>query len=84
MHSMTSPAGAKPIMLAQLELASEKDAKAAAFLHSQMVTKIVIVVHELLTDAFSAIVTALQVKYGHEKRNSCRTSLVSRSMQIVS
>lgn len=54
-------AGAKPVMLIQLQNLSMQDAHAAAFLHGSPVTKIVFALHQLLTTAFNAVVNALQV-----------------------
>lgn len=52
---------AKPALLLSLEQARAQDAHLARFMSHKPVTKIVIIVHELLTSAFPAILHALNV-----------------------
>ena len=48
-------------MLTKLRDARIQDAQAAALLHGSAITKIVFVLHQLLTSAFDAILRVLQV-----------------------
>lgn len=52
---------AKPALLLPLEQARAQDAKLACFMRHKPLTKIVIIVQQLLTSAFPAILHALQV-----------------------
>ena len=52
---------AKSALLLPLEQASPHDAQLACFLACKLVTKVVIIVNKLLTDAYPAILHALKV-----------------------
>ena len=52
---------ANPALLLSLEQASPQDAHLASFMSYKPVTKVVIIIHKLLTSAFPSILHALQV-----------------------
>lgn len=54
---------AKPALLLALEQASIQDAPLARFMSQKPVTKIVIIIHKLLTSAFQSILHALKVSH---------------------
>ena len=60
-HDVNTAAVAKPALLLSLEQASAQDANLACFMRHKPLTKIVIIVHQLLTSAYPAILHALQV-----------------------